>query len=207
MGGADPRFRVVHDGGGGGRGGGWNAGARHVFPHTEYLAFLAPDDVLLPRAYEDLIGLLDKSGADLATGNVYRLGAAGRSQSAFHPAARETVLRTHVRRDPVLLGDHFVRNKVFRRAFWDRHGFVFPDGDGCDGAAVALPAHVLAEAVDVLHEHVCYWRLPSGRGGPGGRGRRRCGTGSRRWRGCGRCWPIRCTGWTPGCGRRTTGRS
>ncbi|MEU2363647.1 CDP-glycerol glycerophosphotransferase family protein [Streptomyces noursei] len=163
----DPRFRVVHDGGGGGRGGGWNAGARHVFPHTEYLAFLAPDDVLLPRAYEDLIGLLDKSGADLATGNVYRLGAAGRSQSAFHPAARETVLRTHVRRDPVLLGDHFVRNKVFRRAFWDRHGFVFPDGDGCDGAAVALPAHVLAEAVDVLHEHVCYWRLPSGAGRSG----------------------------------------
>ncbi|MEK2475490.1 bifunctional glycosyltransferase/CDP-glycerol:glycerophosphate glycerophosphotransferase [Streptomyces noursei] len=159
----DPRFRVVHDGGGG-RGGAWNAGARHAFPHTEYVAFLAPDDVLLPRAYEDLTGLLDKSGADLATGNVYRLGAAGRSQSVDHPAARETVLRTHVSEDPSLLRDHFVRNKVFRRSFWERHGFTFPDGEWCDGAAVALPAHVLAEAVDVLHEHVCYWRLPEGAG-------------------------------------------
>ncbi|MFE4021070.1 CDP-glycerol glycerophosphotransferase family protein [Streptomyces sp. NPDC059101] len=159
----DPRFRVVHHGGGG-RGGGWNAGARHVFPHTEYLAFLAPDDVLLPRAYEDLVGLLDKSGADLATGNVYRLGAAGRSQSVDHPAARETVLRTHIGEDPALLGDHFVRNKVFRRSFWERHRFAFPEGELCDGAAVALPAHVLAEAVDVLHEHVCYWRLPEGAG-------------------------------------------
>ncbi|MYT30696.1 MULTISPECIES: CDP-glycerol glycerophosphotransferase family protein [unclassified Streptomyces] len=167
----DPRFRVVHHAGGG-RGGAWNAGARHAFPHTEFLAFLAPDDVLLPRAYEDLTGLLETSGSDLATGNVYRLGAAGRSQSADHAAARETVLRTHVAEDPALLGDHFVRNKVFRRTFWDRHGFVFPEGEWCDGAAVALPAHVLAEAVDVLGEHVCYWRLPEGPGGrrPGAQG-------------------------------------
>ncbi|MGD3110429.1 bifunctional glycosyltransferase/CDP-glycerol:glycerophosphate glycerophosphotransferase, partial [Streptomyces sp. YGL11-2] len=157
----DPRFRVVHHEGGG-RGGARNAGARHAFPHTGYLAFLDPDDVLLPRAYEELCGLLDTSGADLATGNVYRLGAAGRGQSADHPARRETVLRTHVTRDPSLLGDGFVRNKVFRRVFWDRHELAFPEGESGGDAAVSLPAHFLAEAVDVLHEHVCYWRLPEG---------------------------------------------
>ncbi|MEW1657115.1 CDP-glycerol glycerophosphotransferase family protein [Streptomyces sp. NPDC093707] len=157
----DPRFRVVHHTGGG-RGGAWNFGARHAFPDTAYLAFLAPEDVLLPRAYADLVGLLDTSGAELATGNVYRLGPGGRSQSADHPAPRETVLRTHVTEDPALLGDRLVANKVFRRAFWDRHRLAFPEGEACDAAAVALPAHVLAEAVDVLHEHVCYWRLPEG---------------------------------------------
>ncbi|MCK7623903.1 CDP-glycerol glycerophosphotransferase family protein [Streptomyces sp. RS10V-4] len=159
----DPRFRVVHHPGGG-RGGAWNAGARHAFPHTAYLAFLAPEDVLLPRAYADLAGLLDKSGADLATGNVYRLGPGGRTRSADHRADRETVLRTHVTEEPELLADHFVRNKVFRRAFWDRHRLAFPEGEGgADAdAAVALPAHFLAEAVDVLREHVCYWRLPEG---------------------------------------------
>ncbi|MFK0291366.1 CDP-glycerol glycerophosphotransferase family protein [Streptomyces sp. NPDC090442] len=157
----DPRFRVVHHEGGG-PGGAWNFGARHAFPDTGYLAFLAPDDVLLPRAYADLVGLLDASGAELATGNVYRLGPAGRSQSADHPADRETALRTHVTGEPALLRDGLVANKVFRRAFWDRHRLAFPEGELGDEAAVALPAHVLAEAVDVLHEHVCYRRLPEG---------------------------------------------
>ncbi|WP_329176550.1 bifunctional glycosyltransferase family 2 protein/CDP-glycerol:glycerophosphate glycerophosphotransferase [Streptomyces decoyicus] len=161
----DPRFRIVHHPGGGpapGCGALRNTGARHAYPHTEYLAFLDADDVLLPRAYEDLVGLLDKSGADLATGNVYRLGAAGRSQSAHHPATRATALRTRIGEDLTLLSDHFARNKVFRRTFWDTHQFAFPEGELRHDAAVTLPALFLAGAVDVLHEHVCYWRLPEG---------------------------------------------
>lgn len=118
--------------------------------------------MLLPRAYEDLVGLLDRSGADLATGNVYRLGAAGRSQSARHPATRATALRTRLRDDLTLLSDDFARNKVFRRTFWDKHQFTFPEGELCHDAAVTLPALFLADAVDVLREHVCYWRLPEG---------------------------------------------
>ncbi|MFG2894682.1 CDP-glycerol glycerophosphotransferase family protein [Streptomyces sp. NPDC048248] len=160
----DPRFRIVRGAAHGscGPGAARNAGARHAYPDTGHLAFLDADDVLLPRAYEDLVGLLDKSGADFATGNVYRLGAAGRSQSRHHPAGRQTALRTHITDDLTLLSDHFARNKVFRRAFWDRHGLAFPDGEWCEDAAVTLPAHFLADAVDVLHEHVCYWRLPDG---------------------------------------------
>ncbi|MGW8396138.1 CDP-glycerol glycerophosphotransferase family protein [Streptomyces lydicus] len=161
----DPRFRIVHHPAAGaapGCGAVRNTGARHAFPHTDYLAFLDADDVLLPRAYEDLVGLLDASGSDLATGNVYRLGAGGRSQSAEHPVAHRTVLRTHVTEDLTLLRDHFARNKVFRRAFWDRCAFAFPEGELCHDEAVTLPAHFLARTVDVLHEHVCYWRLPEG---------------------------------------------
>ncbi|MGW3011998.1 bifunctional glycosyltransferase/CDP-glycerol:glycerophosphate glycerophosphotransferase [Streptomyces sp. NPDC001219] len=164
----DPRFRIVHHSGDGpdpGCGAVRNTGARHAYPHTGYLAFLdADEDVLLPRAYEDLVGLLDRSGSDLATGNVYRLGAGGRSQSAHHPADRETVLRTRVGEDLSLLSDHVARNKVFRRSFWDRHAFAFPEGEWCHDAAVTLPAFFLADAVDVLHEHVCYRRLPEGPG-------------------------------------------
>ncbi|MEU9114206.1 CDP-glycerol glycerophosphotransferase family protein [Streptomyces sp. NPDC048483] len=163
----DPRFRVVRHRGGrpGGvltLGAARNAGARHASPHSDYLAFLDADDVLLPRAYEDLTGLLDRSGADFATGNVYRLGAAGRSQSRQHPAVRDTVLRTHVTEDRTLLSDHFARNKVFRRAFWDLQEFAFPEGELCDDAAVTVPAHFLARAVAVRHDHVVHWRLPEG---------------------------------------------
>ncbi|MGW2392920.1 CDP-glycerol glycerophosphotransferase family protein [Streptomyces lydicamycinicus] len=164
----DPRFRIVHHQEGGpaaGCGAARNTGARHAYPHTDYLAFLdAEEDVLLPRAYEDLVGVLDRSGSDLATGNVYRLGAAGRSQSAHHPAGRETALRTRIGDDLTLLSDHVARNKVFRRTFWDRHALAFPEGEWCHDAAVTLPAFFLAGAVDVLHEHVCYRRLPEGPG-------------------------------------------
>ncbi|WP_258527826.1 bifunctional glycosyltransferase/CDP-glycerol:glycerophosphate glycerophosphotransferase [Streptomyces sp. NBRC 110611] len=167
----DPRFRIVHHPEGGqnagpdtgpapGCGALRNTGARHAYPHTGYLAFLDVDDVLLPRAYGDLVGLLEASGSDLATGNVYRLGAAGRSQSVHHPATYGTTLRTHVTEDLTLLSDGFARNKVFRRAFWDRHELAFPEGGFCGDEAVTLPAHFLARTVDVLHEHVCYWRLP-----------------------------------------------
>ncbi|MEU5021866.1 bifunctional glycosyltransferase family 2 protein/CDP-glycerol:glycerophosphate glycerophosphotransferase [Streptomyces angustmyceticus] len=161
----DPRFRIVHHPAGGpapGCGALRNTGARHAYPHTAYLAFLDAEDVLLPRAYEDLVGLLERSGSDLATGNVYRLGAGGRSQSAHHPVVRPTALRTRLGDDLTLLSDHFARNKVFRRAFFDAHAFAFPEGELCHDAAVTLPALFLAGAVDVLREHVCYWRLPEG---------------------------------------------
>lgn len=161
----DPRFRIVHHPEGDpspGCGAVRNTGARHAYPHTDHLAFLDADDVLLPRAYEDLVGLLDRSGSDLATGNVYRLGPGGRSQSVLHPETYGTALRTHITEDLTLLSDHFARNKVFRRAFWDRHELAFPKGELCHDSAVTLPAHFLARTVDVLHEHVCYWRLPDG---------------------------------------------
>ncbi|MFJ9419838.1 CDP-glycerol glycerophosphotransferase family protein [Streptomyces sp. NPDC101227] len=163
----DPRFRVVRPpvrrpGGVLTLGAARNAGARHAYPGTSYLAFADADDVLLPRAYEDLTGVLETSGADFATGNVYRLGAAGRSQCRYHPAARETALRTHVTEDRTLLFDHLAGNKVFRRSFWDRHELAFPEGELCDDAAVTLPAHFLAGAVDVRREHVVHHRLPEG---------------------------------------------
>ncbi|MFG2137029.1 CDP-glycerol glycerophosphotransferase family protein [Streptomyces sp. NPDC048650] len=160
----DPRFRIVRYPGSGvpTLGAARNTGARHAYPDTGHLAFLDPGDVLLPRAYQDLTGVLDRSGSDLATGNVYRLGAGGRSQSRHHPAARDTALRSHISEDRTLLTDHFARNKVFRRAFWDHHRLAFPEGTLCDDAAVTLPAHFLARAVDVLAEHVVYHRLPEG---------------------------------------------
>ncbi|AJT66753.1 hypothetical protein T261_5121 [Streptomyces lydicus] len=179
--GRDPRFRIVRHpapppvrrpagrpvrppGGVPAPGAARNTGVRQARPDTEYLAFLDAGDVLLPRAYEDLTGLLDRSGADFATGNVYLLGAAGRSQAPYHPAGRETVLRTHVTEDRTLLSDHCAGNKVFRRSFWERHQLAFPEGALCEDAAVTLPAHFLAGAVDVGRGHVLCRRLPEGAG-------------------------------------------
>ncbi|GAA3177196.1 MULTISPECIES: bifunctional glycosyltransferase/CDP-glycerol:glycerophosphate glycerophosphotransferase [Streptomyces] len=164
----DPRFRLIRAAGAG-PGSARNAGAQHAYPDTPYLAFPGPDDLLLPRAYEELPALLDASGADLATGGVRLLGADGRP-AARQPADRTGATRTHIAEDRTLLSDTCATNKVFRRAFWDRHHLAFPEGGSCDDAVVTLPAHFLADAVDVLRAPVCQLRAPgAGRPLPDGR--------------------------------------
>lgn len=157
----DPRFRLVGQDNGG-LGHARNTGARHADPATAYLAFADSDDVLPPRAYEQLTGLLDRSGSDFATGNVYRLTTAGRSQAWQHRDMTRTVSRTHITRDLALLSDRVAWNKVFRRDFWDKHELAFPEGVLYEDTPVTIPAHFLADAVDVLHEHVYYWRIREG---------------------------------------------
>ncbi|MEV0282055.1 CDP-glycerol glycerophosphotransferase family protein [Streptomyces sp. NPDC050610] len=159
----DARFRVVRQHNGG-TGHARNTGTRHAAPGTEYLAFADSADVLPRRAYERLVGLLDGSGSDFATGNVYRLTAAGRSQAWQHRHLRRTRTATHITEDLGLLSDHTAWNKVFRRTFWDRHRLAFPEGVLYEDTPLTIPAHFLAEAVDVLHEHVYYWRVREGAG-------------------------------------------
>ncbi|MEU1617833.1 CDP-glycerol glycerophosphotransferase family protein [Streptomyces sp. NPDC005722] len=157
----DPRFRLVRQDNGG-LGHARNTGTRHADPRTEYLCFLDSDDVLPPRAYETLVGLLDGSGSDLATGNVWRLTADGRSQAWQHREMTRTVTGTHITRDLSLLSDRVAWNKVFRRTFWERHRLAFPEGVLYEDTPLTIPAHFLADAVDVAHEHVYYWRIREG---------------------------------------------
>ncbi|WP_031525430.1 bifunctional glycosyltransferase/CDP-glycerol:glycerophosphate glycerophosphotransferase [Streptomyces sp. NRRL F-5123] len=157
----DSRFRLVSQDNGG-LGHARNTGARHAAPETEYLTFADSDDVLPPHAYGRLTALLDRSGSDFATGNVYRLTPAGRSQAWQHRGMTKTVSRTHITRDLGLLSDRVAWNKVFRRDFWNRHRLAFPEGVLYEDTPVTIPAHFLAEAVDVSHEHVYYWRIREG---------------------------------------------
>lgn len=158
---ADPRFRLVTQPNGG-LGHARNTGARHADPRTAYLTFMDSDDVLPPRAYEGLVTLLEESGSDFATGNVWRLTAEGRSQAWQHRSMTRTVQGTHITRDLSLLADRVAWNKVFRRTFWDRHRLAFPEGVLYEDTPLTIPAHFLAESVDVLHEHVYYWRIREG---------------------------------------------
>lgn len=144
-------------------------GVRHTDPGSTYLAFADGADTVPPRAYELLLGTLDETGSDFATGNVLRLRPddTGRYQpSPYGPlkkAADKTRQRTHLSRHRPLVHDRTLRNKVFRRTFWDSLALTWPadvSGEGAlaPEAAVALPAHYLATSVDVLSDVVCHWR-------------------------------------------------
>lgn len=126
----------------------------------EYLAFLDSDDLLPEDAYELLLGSLEETGSDFATGNVQRYTRWGLAQVDFVARAfAETRLKTHITRDWPLLADRVAWNKLFRRSFWDAHALRFPEGRVHEDIPVMLPAHFLARSVDVLSDPVYLWRI------------------------------------------------
>jgi CDP-glycerol glycerophosphotransferase len=135
-----------------------NSGVEHAT--GEFLWFVDSDDLLLPGAIPLLLGTITATGSDLATGNVTRLAGEQRLAARFLAETfARTRLRTNIRRFPNLIADRVAWNKVYRRSFWDHHGFRFPVGVHYEDQYVTLPAHYLARSVDVRHEPVYLWRV------------------------------------------------
>ena len=129
----------------------------------EYLAFLDSDDVVPPTAYELLLNSLEGTGSDFATGNVHRLTAKGTSQAPFLAAVfQRDRPKTHVKRFRELISDRIVPNKLWRRSFWDEHGFRFPVGMLHEDIPITIPAQFLARSVDVISQPVYYYRVREG---------------------------------------------
>lgn len=157
----DPRFKVVVQDNAG-LGAARNAGTR--LARGKYLMFVDSDDLLAPRALHQLVTTLEETGSDFATGNVWRLSLPrGLETSWAHriPFA-ETRHRTSIRELPLLMRDRTAWNKLYRRSFWDEHGFEFPE-IMFEDYPVTLKAHLVAEAVDVVSDLIYVWReRPSG---------------------------------------------
>ncbi|MEV4559340.1 CDP-glycerol glycerophosphotransferase family protein [Kitasatospora sp. NPDC049285] len=154
----DSRFRLVKQVNKG-LGAARNTGYRHIAEGTEFLAFVDSDDTLPPSAYELMIGTLEETGSDFCTGNVLRFRAIGYYQSGGHkkPFAA-TRLRTHVTEIPALVTDRTAWNKMYRRAFFDEAGVLYPEGILYEDAPVSVPHHYLARRVDVLADPIYHWR-------------------------------------------------
>lgn len=152
----DPRFKLVvqqNQGLGPAR----NTGTAHS--SGKYLTFVDSDDIVAPRAYSLLVDTLDRTGSAFAGANARRFSStAGTRQSWTHREAfAATRLGTNIREFPVLMMDRMVWNKVYRRSFWDAHGYEFP-AIRYEDFPVTLKAHLDADAVDLHSEHIYYWR-------------------------------------------------
>jgi CDP-glycerol glycerophosphotransferase len=153
---ADPRFTLIQvPNGGPGRA--RNLGVERAT--GEFLAFVDGDDLVPPHAYETLLHTLESSGSDFVSGGVLRIGTGGVHPSALHERAiRGRKIGTHVTRSPELLYDISVWNKLFRKSFWDAHALHYPEGMVWEDLQLMTRAHVLAGAVDVIGDHIYYWR-------------------------------------------------
>lgn len=159
--GLDDRFRIVTQANQG-LGPARNTGTAHAT--GRYLMFLDSDDLLAPRAFEQLATSLEQSGSDFASGHVWRLSLTrGLETSWAHrePFA-EHLQRTSIREVPLLMRDRMVWNTMWRRSFWDAGGYEFP-AIRFEDFPVTLKAHLEATAVDTLPEPMYVWReRPSG---------------------------------------------
>jgi CDP-glycerol glycerophosphotransferase len=153
----DPRLRLVRQSNHG-LGHARNTGVRAAT--GEFLAFVDSDDKLPPDALESLLGALERTGSDFATGNIHRFTSA-RTWPA--PFLRKTFIRgrnrTHVSRFRWLLSDRMAQNKLWRRSFWDAHGLRFPEGVLHEDIPVVVPAHFRARSVDVVSRPVYLYRM------------------------------------------------
>ncbi|GAA0959565.1 bifunctional glycosyltransferase/CDP-glycerol:glycerophosphate glycerophosphotransferase [Actinocorallia libanotica] len=155
----DPRFRLLQQENAG-PGPARNAGVAHAT--GRYLAFADGDDVVPPDAYRLLVRSLERTGSDFATGNVQRMSEGRTWQSSLHrDIFTEPRERTRAGEHTLLVRDRTPWNKVYRRSFWDEHGFTFPAGLYED-PPVVLTAHAVARAVDVLADTVYHWRRRPG---------------------------------------------
>ena len=154
----DERFRLL-EAGPITRGAARNLGAAAA--SGDYLAFADAGDVLPAEAYQLLVESLARTGSRFAAGNVRVRGESATTQSWLHRDAFRTSRRgVHIRRFPPLWNDRYVTNKVFRRSFWTECALAFPDSGRYDDLAVAIEAHFLADAVDLVGRAVVHRRDP-----------------------------------------------
>ncbi|MFJ9634671.1 glycosyltransferase family 2 protein [Streptomyces sp. NPDC101175] len=134
-----------------------NAGARAA--RGRYLAFCDSDDIVPTTGYALLIGSLEHTGSDLASGDVRRLHSSGvEPHWGYQDVFEQNRRRTHIRSHTALVRDRMVWNKVFRRSFWNARDLVFTLPEYED-APVMIRAHIEASSVDVVSEVVYFWRI------------------------------------------------
>ena len=156
---ADERFTLIRQ-----ANAGLSAARNNGVPHAtgEFIAFVDSDDVLAAHAYEMLVQAL-AGGADFASGAVHRYSSRGHYRGYPHnEAIGGTDLNAHVSTNFKLLRDRTIWNKLFRRSFWDAHGFDFPVGRLFEDVPVTVPAHAVAKSVAIVNDTMYFWRMREG---------------------------------------------
>lgn len=164
----DSRIRVLHQ-----TNGGLSNARNNGFKLAtgKYVAFADSDDLLSRNAYRMLVGSLEQSGSEVATGNVERFKGSkywhGWNQSYSHKrenytaaeivdgVARGVKFEDH----PELIFDATAWNKVYRSDFFRRERITFPEGKLYEDMLPVATVYSRAHAIDVVLESCYFYRM------------------------------------------------
>ncbi|PID97811.1 MAG: hypothetical protein CSA82_02410, partial [Actinobacteria bacterium] len=163
----DQRIRVLHKPNGG-LSDARNAGM--AIARGEFIAFVDSDDTVDQRAYERLMGVLLRTGSDVATGNVKRFTSIrtwqGWNQSYSHrrdyypelgpkaPLAERVKFVDH----PELLFDTTCWNKVYKMSVFQDNDIEFPVGKLYEDMFPVSRFYAVARSIDVVFDSVYNYR-------------------------------------------------
>jgi glycosyltransferase involved in cell wall biosynthesis len=154
----DQRLRVFHT-----QRRGVSAARNLALQHAtgDLLTFADADDIVPAGAYAAMARRLERTGADLVTGDVVRIEDGSVSPlpwvSRLHPADRTITIGD----TPDLLGDIFAWNKMFRRGFWDDARLSWPEGVYYEDQPAMTLAFLRARRIAVMTGVVYHWRIRS----------------------------------------------
>ncbi|GAA3841724.1 hypothetical protein GCM10022226_75270 [Sphaerisporangium flaviroseum] len=123
----DPRIRYLRrETNSGGCGAPRNTGLDAA--HAAHIMFLDSDDELTRHACKSLLGEVERTGADFASGQISRLfEATGLTQRYYPSLYRPRRVVEGIRSEPGLFLDGFATNKLYRTAFLREQGLRFAE--------------------------------------------------------------------------------
>ena len=129
------------------------------FAKGEYIAFLNSNDYVANETYEKLYAMTNDGTVDIVTGNVVKIDEKGEDSSFLHNRVfKESVEDTHITKNPSLIYDTFIGNKIFRKEFWDKNNIKFIEHIVEEDLPVIIPAFFNANSTAILSDDVYYWR-------------------------------------------------
>ena len=152
----DPRF-IIHSI----KNSGPSVARNHAIERArgQYLAFADADDRVSPNFLETMYASSIKNDADMVCCGAQRLeGYVTRPSPLHHRAIVENRDSTHINRQPELVWDTTVWNKLIRRRLWVDNGIRFEPGRVLNDILPSLQCHVLADTVNVVTDKLYFWR-------------------------------------------------
>ena len=153
-------FKAIHT-----ENGGLSAARNAGLPYVtgEYLAFVDSDDVVPLDAYEKMVGSLQQTHSDLATGFVNRFNSEKTYPSILHKKAiTGTFYKTNIKEHPELVYDTTAWNKVYKSQIFIDNDLKYPVGLTYEDIPVSLRYHLLSQNVDIIADDIYHWRVREG---------------------------------------------